>query len=146
MPAKRDTVSLALPPEKTVRGHKIRKLPLGAYLRAMQALCELPDTLLAALFPGEDASAALGHLRRLTPDTAAPLLAKALAVAPGPLLRALSLLCDIEEKTLLADPDIGADGLIELVQAVIEVNDLANFLQAARATLARLRTSAGCNP
>ncbi len=144
--SEKDSLSLALPPAREVRGHAVRKLPLGAYLRAMQALCALPETLLGALFPGEDASAALGRLRRLTPDTAAPLLAKAVAFAPGPLMQALALLTGIEESVLLDDPAIGADGLLELIEAVIEVNGLANFTRAARALLARLRTSIGSKP
>lgn len=141
-----DTLSLSLPPEREVRGYAVRKLPLGAYLRAMQALCALPDTLLAALFPDRDASAALQSLRSLTPEAAVPLLTRALAAAPKPLFKALSLLSGVSENALMNDPALGADGLLELLNAVIEVNGLANFIPAARATLARLTTAAGCKP
>lgn len=143
---KPDTVSLALPQEGEACGYPIRKLPLGAYLRAMRALAALPDTLLGALFPGEDASAALRKLRALTPDTAAPLLARAVAAAPGPILKAVSLLSGVPVNALENDPAIGANGLLAILATVAEVNGLANFMPAARALRSRLKAAPGCKP
>ena len=57
-----DSAALSLMKSETVRGYKIRRLPLGDYLRVLDTLKETPRTLLRACFPQEDAAQALEHL------------------------------------------------------------------------------------
>ena len=142
-----DLAALSLPKEKTVRGYSVRRLPLGAFLQAAQALETLPDDVLAAAYPGKSAGEALRELTRLTPETALPVLARAIAGAPSALLKAASCLTGIPEDALLTDPALGAEGLLEALTAAWEVNGLANFTRAARSLLARLKSPdpTGCN-
>lgn len=138
---------LSLAQEKEVRGYLIRRLPLGAYIKAAQSLQSLPDTVLEALFPGEDAKSALLKLRHLTPETAVGAIARGLTALPTPLLKVCALLTGVPEHALRDDPEIGADGLMEMLEAVVEVNHLGNFTKAVWALSARLclpRTT-GCS-
>lgn len=135
----RDQAGLSLPREKLVRGYPIRRLALGAYLKAAQSLKELPDTVLSALFPDDDTNSAMQKLKHLTPDSAAAVLARGLSALPEPLIGAASELTGVGREALLTDPDIGADGLMEMLLAVIEVNRLENFTTAVRAVRARLK-------
>ncbi len=142
-----DLSALSLPKERMVRGYAVRRLPLGEFLRAAHALETLPDDVLKAAYPDKTAQEALQALRALTPETALPVLGRAIAGASGALLGAASCLTGIPEERLLTDPDLGADGLMEALLAAWEVNDLGNFTQAVRRLAARLKSPrpTGCN-
>lgn len=141
------TPAISLPDEREVRGYVIRRLPLGAYLKAAQSLKDLPDAVMSALYPNDDAGTAFVKLRHLTPESAVGVLARGMSALPKPFARVISLLTGVSEHALMSDPAIGLDGLVEMLNAVIEVNHLENFTTAARETLARLKGSAttGCN-
>ena len=54
----------------------------------------------------------------------------------------------VDEKALRDDPGVGLDGLLEMIEAWLEVNNLENFIRAARALWQRARagrTNGGSN-
>ena len=54
----------------------------------------------------------------------------------------------LDEKALRDDPGVGLDGLMEMIEAWLEVNNLENFIRAARALWQRARagrTNGGSN-
>lgn len=132
---------LSLPMEKTVRGVTVRRLPLGGFIRAMTELSELPGQLADACFPGERAADLIKLLRR--PDRALIRRAaeNALRAAPHLIVRLAAVLCEADERRLMDDPAIGADGLIELLEAWLEVNRLGDFPQAARNLIRQFRAA-----
>ena len=139
----RDRVALSLTESETVRGYEIRRLPLGEYLRALDALRQAPRTLLAACFPGEDASQALARLAHIDADGLGELMLRAMAVVPGEAVRLIAQLTGVPEEKLLGDPQIGLDGVAQMMEAFWRINGLGNFTQAARRAAAALRESAG---
>ena len=141
-----NTCNASLPREKIIRGYPIRRLALGAYLEAARALSELPEAALGALYPGQTAQMALDSLKSLTPDTALPVLTRALTVLPQTVVACASALTGVTESDLLSDPAIGADGLMEMLEAAWELNGMENFTLAARRLRTRLRaaTRSGC--
>ena len=57
-------------------------------------------------------------------------------------------LAGLDEKALRDDPNVGLDGLLEMIEAWMEVNNLENFIGAARALWRRARagrTGGGSN-
>lgn len=126
-----NSIDLSLPPSITVRGQEIRKMPLGRYLQAIRLLESFPRKVAEALVPQGDISAVLEMLK--TPDRTKffDLALKALTVVPEQAVKLIAVLTEIPEETLLSDPQIGADGLMDIVSAWIEVNAAENFTRAA---------------
>ena len=48
-------------------------------------------------------------------------------------------LTGLDEKALRDDPNVGLDGLMEMIEAWMEVNNLENFIIAARTLARRVR-------
>ena len=138
-----DSAALSLRQSETVRGYEIRRLPLGEYLRALDALRNAPKALFAACFPGEDAAQVLTRLSRIDADGLGELLLRAMTVVPGEAVRLIAQLTGVPEEKLLGDPQIGLDGVAQMMEAFWRINGLGNFTQAARRAAAALRESAG---
>ena len=133
----KNSVNTSIPQSRKVRGYEIKRMPIGAFLAATRLLNQLPDTVIRALFPQADG--ALEELKHLTPEGLQALLLRALAVLPGEAVRVFAELSGIPEGDLLQDPDVGLDGLAEMVQAWLEVNGIENFTRTARGLWARVR-------
>lgn len=137
----RSTVELSLPQSRTVRGYEMRRLPIGAFLRALDALEHAPDTLMAACFPGMSAAQAWAQLRTLDAQALLGALMRAAAAAPREAVRLISALTGAPEEALIEDPAVGLDGLAEMLLALWELNRMENFIKAARALTDRARAA-----
>ena len=142
MPTK-NTAALSLPKTKTVRGCEIKRLPLGGYLQAVELLRGAAGDLLEACFPGRSLDQVLAGFRSVDTATVAAMLGDALAAAPKHVIHVAAELTGIDEQRLLEDPDIGLDGLVEILTAWVEVNRLGDFPVAVRALIAKVRTAPG---
>ena len=133
----------SLPGGRLVRGYEIRKLPFGAYLEALEKLQNLPGDLLSACFPGKSLDDILTDLKAL--DEGALLrLITGMASAGGPyLLGLVSHFSGVPVEELRDNPEIGLDGLVEIVKAVWEVNALGNVVAAVRKALPGKATNTG---
>lgn len=125
----------SLPGGKLVRGRMIPRLPLGEYLAALQALQNLPADLLSACFPGKSLSEVLQALKSLDEQALVQLAANLAGSGAPYVLGLVSRFSGIPEKELREDPAIGLDGLVEILQAVFEVNGWGNVLAAVREAL-----------
>ena len=139
-------VDLSLPKARKVRGYTIERMPIGRFLAAARRLDEVPGQVLRRLFPGaEDAVRALASLDRAG---LIALYARALTVLPDEAVTVFAELASLEEKALRDDPNVGLDGLMEMIEAWMEVNNLENFIIAARTLARRVRagmTGTGSN-
>lgn len=133
------SAALSLPESVSVCGHEIRRMPLGRYLLAMEAMSEMPEKLLHACFPGLDAVEALERLRAIDDRMLGELFSRAMRVVPQEAVRLLSIATEIDEETLLTDPSIGLDGAAEMAQACMEINGIENFTRAAAKMAAAVR-------
>ena len=140
------SVDLSLPRPRMVRGYEIGRMPIGRFLRAAQRIDGLPQEVLARLFPdSQDAVRALASLDRAG---LIGLCARALTVLPDEAVRVFAELAGLDEQALRDDPGVGLDGLLEMIEAWLEVNNLENFIRAARALWQRARagrTNGGSN-
>lgn len=131
------SIDLSLPAARTVRGYEIGRMPIGRFLRAARRIDGLPREVLARLFPeAEDAVRALASLDRAG---LIGLCARALTVLPDEAVRVFAELAGLDEQALRDDPNVGLDGLMEMIGAWMEVNNLENFMSAARALWRRAR-------
>ncbi|MDD3410520.1 MAG: hypothetical protein PHY12_06890 [Eubacteriales bacterium] len=141
--ATKTSAALSLPKARKVRGYTIERMPIGRFLQAMQTLQEAPETLTRALFPDSDARDVMAQLGKLNRESLQALAVRALGVVPGFAVRLFAELSGIEEEKLLADPDVGLDGLAEMLDAWLDVNGIENFMKAAGALWDKVRKTSG---
>lgn len=145
----KNSVSLSLPQSEMVRGYEVKRLPLGAYLSAMEALRTAPKAILEACFPGESVEQALDALRCIDARMLGELILRAMDVVPGEAIRLIEALTGVPQVALLGDPAIGLDGAVELMEAFWRLNGIENFTRAVRKLAAsagmaqRIRTATG---
>ena len=141
--AKQDiSAAKSLPEERAVRGYTIRRMPIGRFIKAIQTLQGVPETILGTLFPDDDLSGISERLRTLDKAGLMQLFARALAALPETALALISELTDIPLDRLTDDPAIGLDGLMEIANAWLEVNRIENFFAAASALMQKSKALA----
>ena len=126
-----NSIDVSLPGNVTVRGCEIRRMPLGKFLQAIRLLETFPRETAEKLTPGGDLAGVMEMLRTLDRGKLIDLAFKALAVVPAQMVALIAQLTEIPQERLLNDAAIGADGLLEIIEAWLEVNDLGNFMRAA---------------
>ena len=144
----KSSAALSVACSETVRGYEVKRLPLGEYLRVMEALREAPKTVMRVCFPGMDAAGMLDALRHIDAQSLADLLFRAMDAAPDEAIKVLGLMTGIPADVLYADPAIGLDGAAELAEAFWRLNGLENFIRAAARLAAKLReikAKTGCS-
>lgn len=124
--------TLSLGASKTVCGYEIKKMPLGAYLRAAERLQNLPSDFLEACFPGKTLEAVLDELTKADESTITNLITRLITTLPQYLFAVISELSGIPPDTLENDSNIGFDGLVEIINAVIEVNRLGEAVSGLK--------------
>lgn len=135
---------LSLPQSRTVRGYDIKRMPIGAYVAAMQGLNtkKITDDLIEALFPGMKIDEVLTSLKTIDTAMLGDLVVRAFVAVPQIAATLLAGLTGIPANNLLDDPAIGLDGLVEIIQAWIEVNNIENFINAARELIKKVMAQA----
>ena len=128
------SVELSLPAARTVRGYEIGRMPIGRFLRAARRIDGVPEEVLARLFPdAEDAVRALASLDRAG---LIALCARAVTVLPDEAVTVFAELAGLDEKALRDDPNVGLDGLLEMIEAWMEVNNLENLYRGRAGAVA----------
>ncbi|MBQ7885498.1 MAG: hypothetical protein IJ313_01240 [Clostridia bacterium] len=133
------SAQLSVQSEKMVRGYAVKRLPLGDYLRAIDALRETPETVMAELFPGMNEMDMLGTLKKMDKNMLAGLMIRAMGVIPAEAVKLLSVLTGVDQEALMSDPAIGLDGAAEMLEAFWELNGIENFIRAAERMAAQVK-------
>ena len=101
-------------------------------MQAIEALQDLSGDLLAACFPGQSLGEVLAQLKRVDETMLQSVIGNVLLAAPAHLMRFAAKLTGIDEETLMSDPNIGLDGLMEILNAWAEVNRIGDFAQVLK--------------
>ena len=144
----KSSAALSVKMSETVRGYEVKRLPLGDYLRAMEALRDMPQTVMRVCFPEMDGAQMLQALAKIDAKGLAELALRAMDVVPDEAIRLLSILTGVPEDAIFADPAIGLDGAAELAQAFWRLNGMENFTAAAArlaANIRKMREKTGCS-
>lgn len=129
----------SLPAERKVCGYAIKKMPLGAYLAAVDRIKSFPAGLMNALFPGMTLADMLDWLKGLDEARLTQLLGTVLTTVPAQGIALIADLTGIPEQTLLEDEGIGLAGLMQIVKAFTEVNELESFFAEIRSLITKFR-------
>lgn len=132
--SKRDkSISMSTPEGLTKHGVKIKKLPIGKYIKLLQhAETFLPDMLIA-IFPEMKEGKILTRFSEITAKDLQDVISRLAIVVPEKLCMVMGELLDIPAGELL-DPDKGLTPveLIEILIELWEVNNLSNFFTNAK--------------
>ena len=141
---KKPTPNVSLAQTRKVRGYEIKRMPIGAYVAAIDKLNtqKITADLMDALFPDMDADAIFKYLKTIDTAKIGELFMRAFAAVPKYVALLLSELTGVSEDALLNDPAIGLDGIMEIINAWVEVNNLENFMGAVRGLMAKVGTQA----
>ena len=122
-----DKVKLSVPRSKKVCGYEIKKMPIGRYLEAIDEISEFPNELIGACFPDMEFKEIVERLSAFDEKLLQACIGNIFTAAPRHTLRFIAKLVDIEPEILLNDENIGLDGLVAIINAFIEVNELGKF-------------------
>lgn len=125
-----------------IRGYEIRRMPIGAYIEALELIERLPGEMLEECFPGLNLQQIGALMTNNSRDAMQVLLVGLLEKAPNYMLDVLSALLGIDREALEQDAAIGLDGLMEMIEAWLEINGIANFWKAVKLMLGRLGKAA----
>ena len=96
----KSSAALSVKRSETVRGYEVKRLPLGEYLRAMEALRDMPQTVMRVCFPEMDGAQMLQSLTKIDAKGLAQLVLRAMDVVPDEAIRLLSILTGVPEDTV----------------------------------------------
>jgi hypothetical protein len=123
----KDAAPLSIPQVKTVHGVEIRKLPNGAYLKALNAIQDMPEVILKGCFPGMDPDDILEEFKNISVDMIPVLAGKLLANVPEQFLKFLSELTEIPYERLMNE--LTPKETMDVLDAMWELNDLTDFFK-----------------
>ena len=133
----------SLSTEKTVRGYQVKRLALQDYLNSVDRLKDIPGGLLQACFPGMSLDQIFDSLKKLDEQTLTALLGNAFTVAPRYVVQFVAEITGLDAEKLLADKEVGLDGLAEIIEVFWDINGLSNFTQAVRRMQVPMQQSIG---
>lgn len=122
-----DASTLSLPLEKTIHGVVIRKLPNGAYIKALSAIQDMPEAILKGCFPGMSLDEILGEFKNITADMLPVLAGKLLANVPEQFLKFISELTEIPFDKLMNE--LSPKETMDILEGMWELNDLTDFFK-----------------
>ena len=123
-----NSVKLSSGKSKIVCGYEIKQMPVGAYLKALEKIESFPTDFLETFFPGKSFDDVLGELSQIDKDGVQSIISGVFLKAPEYVIALIAELSGIDNQVLLNNPDIGLHGLLEIVDAMIEVNRLGECL------------------
>jgi len=121
------SIEMSVGKSKVICGYRIRKMHFGAWLEATKRIENLPKELSEALFPGKNLDEILSELSGIDVDSAWVLVSTAMTKVPELVIDVVSEVSEISSDELMNNPDIGIGGIMSIIEAVIEVNELGEF-------------------
>lgn len=125
-----DASEISVPMENELYGVKIRKLPNGQYIKALNAVQNLPQLIIKGCFPGQELDEILTIFtdpNNINTDNILALTGKLLAAVPEQFLKLISVLLDIPVEKLTNE--LTPNETLEILKAFWEVNDMSPFFE-----------------
>ena len=121
---------------KVVHGVTVRRLPIGAYLSAIESMGDLPENLLSRLFPELSLDEAFLKLKHLRTDTLLHIVGKGAAVLPQEFLSFFSNLLGVSVE-VITDKLTPAE-FMDVLSEFLKINDISNFIQSVKGVVRTL--------
>lgn len=134
----KDFFRKSLPKSSTIHGIEIKKLPLGAYLDAIDSIKNLPELLLKESFPGLSTDQIMQKVKKMDENLLLEVVGNLMVQVPEQALRFIGALLSVEYETLRNDPSIGLNGIKDILKEFWKVNDMGSFFQDVLKVVSRL--------
>lgn len=105
-----------------VRGYNIQRLPLGAYFNLLRNIDKLPSTLAFEL-SGGDSNSVIAMVQKIA------------VIAPDIIIDIIASATGETKEKINNDRDLGIDGLVEVLVAIWDVNELTKQFESAKKKL-----------
>jgi hypothetical protein len=125
----KDFFRKSLPKTSNVNGIEIKKLPLGAYLDAIDSIKNLPEVLLKGSFPGMTTDQVIEKFKKIDEKLLFELAGNLMVQVPEQALHFVAKLIGVPYETLRNDPNIGLNGLKNILKEFWRINDMSDFFQ-----------------
>lgn len=123
--------------EKVVHGIKVKKLPIGDFIKAVEEIGNLPLLMLSKLFPDKSGAEALYAVRFMNREDMLKIICKALTVLPREFLGFISSLLDEDAEKI--SENLTPIEIMDVLTEFWEINDLENFIKKAKALVMTLK-------
>lgn len=133
----KDLFRTSIPKTKNICGIDIKKLPLGAYLNAIDSIKNLPELLLHKSFPGLTPDEVLTKFKKMDLDMLIEVAGNLLVAVPEQVLIFISALIGVEYERLRDDPDIGLNGIKDIIKEFWKINDMQSFFSDVRRAISQ---------
>lgn len=128
----KDFFRKSVPQSKNVHGIEIKKLPMGAYLNAIESIKNIPEILFNNTFPGLNPNEVLAKFKVMDQDMLIEVAGNLLTAVPEQALRFIATLIGIEYERLRDDPEIGLNGFKDIIIEFWKINDMQSFFNDVR--------------
>lgn len=136
----KDKSSLSLGKSKVIYGYEVKKMPIGAYLKAMERIKNMPEDFIETCFPGQSLQEVFDSLTKLDEIDLKRLILSVMTTAPKYAIALISELIEVDEEQLINDENIGINGIIDLCIAFIEVNKLGEAFAGVKELRQKIKT------
>lgn len=133
----KDLFRTSIPKTKNIHGIEIKKLPMGAYLDAIESIKSLPEILFQKSFPGLTPDQVLSKFKKMDQDMLIEVVGNLLVSVPEQALRFMSALIGVEYERLRDDPDIGLNGIKDIIKEFWKINDMQSFFSDVRRAISQ---------
>lgn len=123
----KDLFRKSIPKSKNIHGIEVKKLPLGAYLDAIDSIKNLPEMLLQKSFPDLTPDQVLDKFKKMDQDMLIEVAGNLLVAVPEQAIRFIAALIGVEYERLREDPDIGLNGIKNIIVEFWKLNDMQSF-------------------
>lgn len=124
---KKDATQISVPLEKELHGVKIRKLPNGAYIKALNTVQNLPQLIMEGCFPGKELEDVLSYFQSIDSNGLMALAGKLIAAVPEQFFKLISELLTIPLEKLM--DELTPNETLEILVAFWEANDMSPFFE-----------------
>lgn len=124
-------IKKSLGEEKIVHGVTVKKLPIGAFIKAMEDIGNLPVLMLEKLFPDKSGAEALYAIRFMNREDMLKIVCKALTILPREFISFVSSLLNEDAEKL--SEKLTPMEMIDVLTEFWEINDIENFIKKAKA-------------
>jgi len=133
------SISMSLPADGNLHGVRVKKLPVGAYIKAIGTIKNLPEILLKNCFPDQKPDEVVESLKKLDQEALYAMLGRLIQVVPEQFIRLVAELIDSDYEHLIS---LTPKELLEVLRAFWEVNDTTDFFDQIKALWGKVRKPA----
>lgn len=120
---------LSLGNSKTLYGVKIKKLPIGKYLKLISKLIKFQEEITSKIFGNNSQNNILDNIINADIPNVVKIIENALIGTPEMAINFITEILEVDKEEFINNEDIGIYELVEIVETFIELNRLGELIE-----------------